>query len=59
MPDEPVDGFSDTKSNNVQTQDPHDAIPGSPDPGVDPHAMPPLSPEERAKLEKEIREGTK
>jgi hypothetical protein len=47
MPDDVVDGFSDVKEGDV----------ASADPGTDEHAKPPLSPEERAKLEKEIKEG--
>ena len=45
-----VDGFSDvtTEGSDVEV--------GSPDPGVDPHAPKPLSPEEYAKLQKEARE---
>lgn len=45
--DAAVDGFSDTEGSTTV---------GSPDPGSE-GALEPLSPEERARLEKEIREG--
>jgi len=57
MPDEKeVDGFADVQNPQGKREDPHDAIHGSPDPGRDPHAPQPLSPEEYARLEKEARE---
>ncbi len=43
-----VDGFSDSKGDGE--------TPDAPDKGTDPHAKPPLSPEEYAKLQKEARE---
>ena len=45
-----VDGFSDVTAEDSSTEV------DSPDPGVDPHAPKPLSPEEYAKLQKEARE---
>lgn len=59
MPDnEKVDGFADVEQqqNEGERRDPHDEIPGPPDPGVPQGAQKPLSPEEYAKLEKEARE---
>ncbi|HEY3780605.1 MAG TPA: hypothetical protein VGL56_05945 [Fimbriimonadaceae bacterium] len=52
MPDEKVDGFSDV-AENVKPAD----LPDAADLGMDEHAKEPLDPEERAELEKEIREG--
>ena len=51
MLDEPVDGYSDV---HTKEQSAHDAVPGAPDPGVAANTKPPLSPDERAKLESEI-----
>jgi len=48
--DETVDGFSDVTSEGSETEV------DSPDPGADPHAPKPLSPEEYAKAQKEARE---
>ena len=59
MPDnDKVDGFTDVEQPQTENerQDPHDAIPGSPDPGREPHAPQPLDPDEYARLEKEARE---
>ena len=58
MPDEPVDGYTDVEAPQTpRDHEPHLEIPGSPDPGPDSHAPAPLGADERARLEKEIREG--
>lgn len=56
MPDEPIDGFSDVKQQGQNSQDPHDSIPGPPDPGASNKAAKPFSPEEEARLKQEMEE---
>jgi hypothetical protein len=48
-----VDGFSDVSSEGQSQGEPHEQIPGPPDPGVADDALEPLSPEERMRLERE------
>jgi hypothetical protein len=55
--DDTVDGFSDVQNQQQEGEhrDPHDEIPGSPDPGAAEGARQPFDADERARLEQEIR----
>lgn len=55
-PDEVVDGYSDAQQNQRQEGESKEQMPGSPDPGFE-GKLQPLSAEERAKFEEEIRSG--